>query len=84
LTGFLTASLPTQSKELLRHFFRQGMWHLPNFKHITSCLTWIDTIALNRIIKVLDKFEHVQKEKKEEKKREKKEKKKSKRKEKIR
>ena len=34
---FLIASLPTRSKELLCHY--QPSRHLPNFKHITSCLT---------------------------------------------
>ena len=45
-------------------FHWQSLWRLPNFKHITSCLTWIDMIASNCIIKVLDKFEHVQKKEK--------------------
>ena len=38
-----------------RHFVR----HLPNLKHITSCLTWIDTIVSNCIIRVKDKLKYV-------------------------
>ena len=54
---FLTASLPTQSKELLRHY-HQPSRHLPNFKHITSCLTRNDAITSNDIM-ILSILHHV-------------------------
>ena len=59
---FLTASLPTQSKELLHHYFQQqSLWHLLNLKHITSCITRIDTIVSNCVILIKDKSKHVHK-----------------------
>ena len=30
---------------------KQSLWCLPNLKHITSCLTWNDTIVSNHIIR---------------------------------
>ena len=56
---FLIASLSTRSKELLRHY--QPSRHLPDLKHIMSCLTRIDTIVSNWIILIKVKSKHVQK-----------------------